>query len=71
MYRCSGERVAFSCYGAVTALNGEPEPSVTVEAQGVGDDCAHFLEEATTEANGQFRIRGLLPQVRKYFCSEK
>lgn len=57
-----GERVAFSCFGSVTALNGEPEGSVSVEAVGTGPShCAEYQEDATSEANGQFRIRGLLP----------
>ena len=58
-----GQRVAFSCYGSVTALNGQPESSVTMEAVGVGASCAEYQEDATSESNGQFRIRGLLPQV--------
>lgn len=59
-----GERVAFSCFGSVTALNGEPESSITVEAIGTGSQkCTELLEEANTESNGQFRIRGLLPGV--------
>ena len=57
--------MAFSCFGAVTALNGEPEASVSVEAVGTGSQqrCAEYQEEANTESNGQFRIRGLLPGV--------
>jgi hypothetical protein len=52
----------------VTALNGEPEGSVSVEAVGEGpSNCAEYQEDATTEANGQFRIRGLLPGV-SLFC---
>ena len=57
-----GERVAFSCYGIVTSLNGEPESSVAIEAVGVGESCTEYQEESSSEANGQFRIRGLLPQ---------
>ena len=48
----------------MTALNGEPEGSVSVEAVGQGPShCAEYQEDATTEGNGQFRIRGLLPGV--------
>ena len=61
-----GERVAFSCYGTVTALNGEPESCVTIEAVGVGPSCAEYQEESSSETNGQFRIRGLLPQVSRW-----
>ena len=54
--------MAFSCYGSVTTLNGEPEASVSVEAVGTGSErCAEYQEEANTESNGQFRIRGLFP----------
>ncbi|XP_012258084.2 nodal modulator 3 [Athalia rosae] len=56
----SGNRVAFSAYGIVTSLNGEPEQGLLVEAVGQ-TDCASFQEEATTEENGNFRIRGLQP----------
>jgi hypothetical protein len=46
-----------------------------VEAVGTGPShCAEYQEDATTEANGQFRIRGLLPGVSpfcyKYSCLE-
>ena len=48
----------------MTALNGEPESSVTMEAVGVPDGpCSQYEEEATSESNGQFRLRGLKPQV--------
>ncbi|XP_071858725.1 BOS complex subunit NOMO3 isoform X2 [Bombus fervidus] len=55
-----GKKVAFSAYGSVTSLNGEPEVGLLVEVQGQGD-CANLQEEATTEENGSFRIRGLQP----------
>lgn len=48
----------FSCYGQVTSLNGEPEPGVFVEALGQ-DSCSMYQEESKTEANGNYRIRGL------------
>lgn len=57
-----GKRVAFSAYGSVTSLNGEPETGLLVEVQGQGD-CDNLQEEATTEENGSFRIRGLQPTV--------
>jgi hypothetical protein len=46
----------------VTSLNGEPEEGIVVEAVGQ-DKCSHFLEESSSEASGQFRIRGLQPEV--------
>lgn len=60
----SGNRVAFSAYGIVTSLNGEPEQNLLVEAVGQ-TDCASYQEEAVTEENGKFRIRGLQPSVNK------
>lgn len=53
-------RTAFSIFGLITSLNGEPFPNVAVEA--VTDDrCGNHLEESTSEFNGQYRIRGLHP----------
>lgn len=58
----TGKRVAFSCYGSVLSLNGEPEPSVFVEAVGhFPDNCTQFQEESKTEQDGSYRIRGLQP----------
>jgi hypothetical protein len=54
--------VAYSAYGTVTSLNGEPEDSIVVEAIGQ-DKCSHFQEESISESNGQFRVRGLQPEV--------
>ncbi|XP_066603277.1 BOS complex subunit NOMO3 isoform X2 [Prorops nasuta] len=56
----SGKRIAFSAYGIVTSLNGQPETGLLVEAQGQGN-CSSYQEEATTEDTGNFRIRGLQP----------
>eukprot|EP00668_Euglena_longa_P001328 GGOE01001573.1.p1 GENE.GGOE01001573.1~~GGOE01001573.1.p1 ORF type:complete len:1164 (+),score=331.85 GGOE01001573.1:47-3538(+) len=53
-----GQRVAFSCFGVVTALNGKPEAGVGVEAHGADGE----VEEAVTNDQGQFRIRGLKSQ---------
>lgn len=50
----------FSCYGSVLSLNGEPEPSVFIEAVGHSlEDCTKFQEESKTEQDGSYRIRGL------------
>ncbi|XP_012945613.1 nodal modulator 1 [Aplysia californica] len=57
-----GARVAFSCFGRVTSLNGEPEPGVIIEALGQGQECAGFQEESKTEVDGTYRIRGLQPK---------
>uniref|UniRef100_A0A8D0GN98 Prealbumin-like fold domain-containing protein n=1 Tax=Sphenodon punctatus TaxID=8508 RepID=A0A8D0GN98_SPHPU len=45
----TGYRTAYSCYGTVSSLNGEPEQGVSVEAVG------------QKECGGKFRLRGLLP----------
>lgn len=55
-----GKRIAFSCYGTVTTLTGEPENGVVVEAVGRGP-CSDLQEEVTTEGDGNFRLRGLKP----------
>ncbi|XP_060065049.1 BOS complex subunit NOMO2-like [Ylistrum balloti] len=55
-----GLRVAYSCYGSVTSLNGEPEQGIIVEAVGT-DTCGMFQEESKTEPDGSYRIRGLQP----------
>ena len=57
-----GKRVAFSAYGIVTSLNGQPEGSIFVEALGQGD-CSELHEEAVTKEDGTWRIRGLEPRV--------
>lgn len=55
--------MAFSAYGKVTSLNGEPEEQMVVYARGIGN-CSEYTEETTSEQNGNFRIRGLRP-----YCS--
>ncbi|ESO93836.1 hypothetical protein LOTGIDRAFT_104485 [Lottia gigantea] len=52
-------RVAYSCYGKVTSLNGEGESDIIVEA--VSAQCSNHQEESKTEQDGSFRIRGLQP----------
>ncbi|XP_026483060.1 LOW QUALITY PROTEIN: nodal modulator 1-like, partial [Ctenocephalides felis] len=56
-----GKRTAFSAFGSITSLNGEPTPNVEVEAVGQ-NECSQYSEEATTETSGIFRIRGLQPK---------
>jgi hypothetical protein len=53
--------VAYSAFGKVVSLAGEPEPGVVVEAVGVSQECSQYAEEASAEPNGNFRVRGLLP----------
>lgn len=59
-YSHSGKRVAYSLFGAVTSLNGEPFAEVNIEAT-ADEACSHHQEEATTEKNGKYRVRGLNP----------
>lgn len=56
----NGKRVAFSVFGSITSLNGEPISNIVVEARSE-DRCGQHQEEAATESNGQYRIRGLQP----------
>lgn len=56
----NGNRVAFSVFGSVNSLNGEPFADVVVEAR-AEERCGQHQEESTTESNGQYRIRGLQP----------
>lgn len=62
LVRLVGRRVAFSAYGTVSCLNGEPEAGLLVEARGQAE-CADLQEEATTREDGTWRIRGLEPKV--------
>ena len=50
-------RVAFSAFGRVTTITGQPQPKVRVVAT-----AEKHKEVAFTDAQGQFRIRGLRPQ---------
>ncbi|KAM9305783.1 BOS complex subunit NOMO3-like [Gastrophryne carolinensis] len=55
-----GYRTAYSCFGTVSSLNGEPEQGVSVEAVGQ-KDCSIYGEDTVTDEEGKFRIRGLRP----------
>ena len=56
-----GKRVAFSAFGTLTSLRGDPEPGIVLEAVGQGDECSKYQEEGVSGTDGQFRIRGLQP----------
>ncbi|XP_034104568.1 nodal modulator 3 [Drosophila albomicans] len=56
----TGKRFAYSIFGAITSLNGDPFAEVNVQAIAT-ESCQHQQEEATSELNGQYRIRGLQP----------
>ncbi|EDW47202.1 nodal modulator 3 [Drosophila sechellia] len=55
-----GKRFAYSIFGTVSSLNGDPFAGVNVQAA-ADNFCPQQPEEATSEANGQYRIRGLQP----------
>ncbi|XP_036332168.1 nodal modulator 1 isoform X1 [Rhagoletis pomonella] len=55
-----GKRVAYSVFGSVNSLNGEPFGQINIEAF-TDESCQHHQEEATSENNGQYRLRGLQP----------
>uniref|UniRef100_H2ZM47 SD-repeat containing protein B domain-containing protein n=1 Tax=Ciona savignyi TaxID=51511 RepID=H2ZM47_CIOSA len=59
----TGKRVAYSCYGSVTSLNGEAEPSSVVRAKAkeAPEHCKGHIEEATVGNDGEYRVRGLRP----------
>ena len=56
-----GKRVAFSAFGTLTSLRGDPEPGIVLEAVGQGEECARYQEEGVSGPDGRFRIRGLQP----------
>uniref|UniRef100_A0A2H1VYC3 SFRICE_011490 n=1 Tax=Spodoptera frugiperda TaxID=7108 RepID=A0A2H1VYC3_SPOFR len=56
-----GVRVAWSCVGALVSLGGAGWPGATLLAVPTNSPTHCATEEATTEASGAFRIRGLLP----------
>lgn len=62
MVGISGIRIAYSIYGQTASLSGEPETDVVVEAVGQGSECEQYQEEAVSDNQGAFRIRGLLPK---------
>ena len=68
------KRVAYSCFGKVTTINGQPEDQVLVEANAIinrnNNECDSSKENAKVEANGQFRIRNLKPKC-DYFITLK
>ncbi|EDW32208.1 GL10556 [Drosophila persimilis] len=55
-----GKRFAYSIFGTITSLNGQPFAEVNVKAT-ADESCHSQQEEATSESNGQYRIRGLQP----------
>ncbi|TNN63976.1 Nodal modulator 1 [Liparis tanakae] len=59
----TGIKTAYSCYGAVQSLSGDPERDVAVEALGQAE-CSLYSEDTVTDEEGRFRLRGLLPSCK-------
>ncbi|TKR78261.1 hypothetical protein L596_019098 [Steinernema carpocapsae] len=58
--KLAGVQVAYSIFGKVTQIAGEPVPSVSVEA--VSEQCQNLQAEDVTAADGSYRLRGLQPK---------
>ncbi|KHN71026.1 Nodal modulator 1, partial [Toxocara canis] len=54
-----GRRFAYSVFGRVTHLAGQPVASSVVEA--VSEQCSQLQEEDVTSEQGMYRVRGLHP----------
>lgn len=50
----------FSAIGVVTLLSGQPKEGVSVEAR---SETKGYYEETKTDASGNYRLRGLLPET--------
>ncbi|KAI1296507.1 Nodal modulator 1 [Halotydeus destructor] len=66
-----GKRTAFSVFGSIASLSGEPEAGAVIEAipdrlDGQGDCSKLHAEEAVADEQGSFRIRGLKPKCFYY-----
>ncbi|KYQ94022.1 hypothetical protein DLAC_04295 [Tieghemostelium lacteum] len=55
------KRVAFSVYGSVRTLNGMGNIDRTLTIQALDQKTGKSVEESQTNENGQYRLRGLLP----------
>uniref|UniRef100_A0A0N5AZ94 Nodal modulator 1 n=1 Tax=Syphacia muris TaxID=451379 RepID=A0A0N5AZ94_9BILA len=55
-----GKQFAYSVFGKVSHMAGQPVEGLIVEA--VSEQCSQLQEEDTTLEDGSFRIRGLRPQ---------
>uniref|UniRef100_A0AC34EZP7 Nodal modulator 1 n=1 Tax=Panagrolaimus sp. ES5 TaxID=591445 RepID=A0AC34EZP7_9BILA len=52
-----GKRFAYSIFGKTTFLNKDPVSNIKIEALSPG--CGNLLEDASSDENGNYRIRGL------------
>ena len=55
-----GERIAFSAFGSVVTLTGQPLPRKKI----IAESPAGIRESASTDLEGNFRVRGLKPGER-------
>ena len=55
-----GERIAFSAFGSVVTLTGQPLPRKKI----IAESPAGIRESASTDLEGNFRVRGLKPGAR-------
>jgi hypothetical protein len=53
------KRNAFSCFGKVLSLNGQPLKHIPIEAIGIDNS----YEETLSDIKGSYRLRGLIPDV--------
>ena len=80
--KIEAERIAYSCLGKVTSINGQAENGIQIEASGIyntknndADSCAQNQESAVVE-NGHYHIFNLKPKCEyalklKSFVNEK
>lgn len=61
-----GKRIAYSCFGKVELLNGEAIQGVIVQAIHKNGE----IEEGISDENGNYRIRGLIPN-KEYLIQVK
>ena len=55
----------YSVFGTVFSLNRIPEKDIVIEAVSRAEgECVQHQEEGTSDEKGQFRIRGLQPEVK-------
>ncbi|CAO1434626.1 unnamed protein product [Diamesa serratosioi] len=54
-----GKRVAYSVFGQIKTLSGDPLQNALVEAISTSEACSNHQEEGLSEFNGEYRIRGL------------
>lgn len=57
----SASRISYSVLGTVTSLTGMPEEGISLEAR---SEQKGYHEETITDAEGKYRLRGLLPGTR-------